>query len=165
MSESADALALDENSNVYIAGQTFSQDFPLSAHAVDDTLVNSDTFRYLLFTDGFVSKFHIDTLISDVSTQNTVPSAFRIASTYPNPFNPSTTIEFYLPEPGMILLKVYSMNGQKVYEMKTEHLSAGLNRIRWNGKDSANQPVSSGSYLIHLENGSRSVSQKVLFMK
>ena len=100
-----------------------------------------------------------------MSEESDTPSEFRIVSAFPNPFNPSTTIEFMLPETGKVKLMVYSITGQKIYEDQTGRLSAGMQRIRWDGKDSMNKPVSSGTYLIQVDNGKQSVAQKVLFMK
>lgn len=59
--------------------------------------------------------------------QNTLPEAFRLMQNYPNPFNPATTIEFHLPSPTVVTLKIYNLMG---FEMKTllsnEKLDAGV---------------------------------------
>jgi hypothetical protein len=160
--DEANALALDGIGNVYIAGITSSVDFPRSEGAIDTTLSRYD---YLRMPEGFTSKFHFGDISTHVSGHGDTPSKFHIISTYPNPFNPSTTIEFSLPEPEKVNLMVYSITGQKVYEVQTKKLSAGTQRIRWDGKDAFNKTVSSGIYLIRLDNGKRSIAQKVLFLK
>ena len=161
--DEAETLALDGNGDVYIAGQTTSKDFPISSHAVDDTLTTPLFPTYT--NEGFVSKFHFDSIISGVSENKATPSEFKIISAYPNPFNPSTTIEFSIPEPGKVKMMVYAVTGQKVYEKQMVKLFAGTHRIQWNGKDMNNQSVSSGTYLIQLKNGIQSISQKILLMK
>jgi hypothetical protein len=160
--DEANALALDGSGNVYIAGITSSADFPLSEGVIDTTFTTRD---YLPMPEGFVSKFHFGDILTHASGHGDTPSEFRIISVYPNPFNPFTTIEFSLPEPGKVKLMVYSITGQKVYEIQTERLSAGTRQIRWDGKDAFDKPVSSGVYLIRLDNGKRSLAQKVLFLK
>lgn len=59
--------------------------------------------------------------------QNALPEAFKLMQNYPNPFNPATTIEFHLPSPTVVTLKIYNLMG---FEMKTllsnEKLDAGV---------------------------------------
>ena len=155
------ALALDSKDNVYIAGLTYSFDFPRSSGAIDDTL----TISMAGYFDGFISKFHFVGIGNEVQSENGWPTEFRITSIHPNPFNPSTTIEFLLPEQGQVKLMVYTITGQKIYEAQIKRLSAGIQKIRWDGKDRLNRNVSSGVYLIRLDNGMYSLAEKVLFLK
>ncbi len=159
--DGGNSLTIDGKGNVYVAGETSSSNFPRSYHAADDTLTQTHSG----WLDGFVSKFNYDDIQNEVQSGGNKPSEFHMVSIHPNPFNPSTTIEFSLPEPGKIKLTVYSITGQKIYGMQTGRLPAGAHQLRWNGKDSMNKAVSSGAYLIRLENGRESVAQKVLFMK
>ena len=73
------------------------------------------------------------------------PTKFSINIIYPNPFNPSTTIEFELPVSGMVNIDVYDLNGELVTELSSDYYSAGQYDIIWNAE---NTP--SGIYFINL---------------
>jgi predicted outer membrane repeat protein len=71
-------------------------------------------------------------------------------SNYPNPFNPETTIAFYVQQTGKVELAVYNVKGQKVSTLINEELAAGEQKIVWQGTDNEGHKVSSGIYFIRL---------------
>ncbi len=87
------------------------------------------------------------------------------ASNFPNPFNPTTTITYSIPEDGEMSLKIYNTKGQLVKTLKNEYASAGNHEAIWNGEDRNGNPVSSGIYFYRLENASSSVINKMLLLK
>ena len=89
-----------------------------------------------------------------------VPEDFTIDSAYPNPFNPSTQINFGLPLDSNIDINVYDINGRLVAELFSGNLEAGYHSQVWNA-----QNVSSGVYLILLKSEFGSSSQKVMLLK
>ena len=94
-----------------------------------------------------------------------IPSTPQIASNYPNPFNPSTTIAFSIPEPGAVKLTIYNLKGQQVKEILNGDLPKGHHKAIWDGKDSHNRSVSSGIYFIRLESGGKVNTRKAMLMK
>ena len=87
-------------------------------------------------------------------------------STYPNPFNPSTTIAFSLSESGMIDISIYNVKGQKVKQLINNHLLAGKHCIEWNGENTAGDKVSSGVYFYFLNvDGKTKAVNKCLMLK
>jgi len=86
-------------------------------------------------------------------------------SNYPNPFNPTTTISFSLPEDGNVKLSIYNVKGQKVKQLVSDQLSAGQHSIEWNGKDTNNKSVSSGIYFYRISAGKSSAMRKMLLLK
>jgi len=80
-----------------------------------------------------------------------LPESFRLLGNYPNPFNPSTTIEFELYRSGKTSLDVFNPLGQKISTLLSGYLSAGLHRVKWNGRDGSGRPRPSGTYLYRLE--------------
>ncbi len=78
------------------------------------------------------------------------PAAFALNQNAPNPFNPSTTISFSLPEAGTATLGIYSVNGQLVRTLVDDELSAGTHEIVWNGLDASGRDAASGVYLYRL---------------
>lgn len=71
-------------------------------------------------------------------------------STYPNPFNPSTTFKLNLIESGNINLTVYNTKGQKVITLTDRFFHKGIHNFHWNGVDRFNREVSSGQYFVKL---------------
>lgn len=69
---------------------------------------------------------------------------------YPNPANPSATIQYSLPEAGRIRIEVYNVLGQKVCTLLDEENQAGLYDVVWLGTDNYGQMVSSGIYFIRM---------------
>lgn len=86
--------------------------------------------------------------------------AFVLGQAWPNPFNPTTTISFSLPEPGNISLIVYDVTGRKVTELARGFHSAGMHAVTWNARDCA-----SGVYFCTLRAGDRTETRKMLLMR
>ena len=85
---------------------------------------------------------------------------------YPNPFNPTTTISFSIPEEAKVKLSIYNVKGQKIRSLLNNDISAGKHSIVWNGEDSNNKQVSSGIYFYRLYIDGRSESvKKCLLLK
>lgn len=72
-------------------------------------------------------------------------------SNYPNPFNPETNISFSIPWSSNVELEVYNIIGKKVKTLASGYMKQGEHVVKWNGKDEAGKPVSSGVYLCQLK--------------
>jgi len=83
----------------------------------------------------------------------------------PNPFNPTTTIQFYLPEATQVELTVYNALGQAVKTLATGGLAAGQHQVVWNARDDHGSPVPSGIYIYRLQAGSLVRQQKMVLLK
>ncbi|MBL7149962.1 MAG: T9SS type A sorting domain-containing protein [Candidatus Cloacimonetes bacterium] len=86
-------------------------------------------------------------------------------SNYPNPFNPSTTILFDLPQDSKVKITIYNIKGQKVKTLVNEVLPAGEHSIVWNGRDSNGKQVGSGIYFYKLIAGDFQKVRKMLLLK
>lgn len=83
-----------------------------------------------------------------------VPSGFRLAQNFPNPFNPATTITFTLAEGSFTTLTVYDILGRTVARLAAETLPAGTHQRRFSAEH-----LSSGSYVYALTSGGRTISR------
>ncbi|GAB1467608.1 hypothetical protein MASR2M64_02830 [Candidatus Cloacimonadota bacterium] len=84
---------------------------------------------------------------------------------YPNPFNPTTTIDYILPQRGLDKASIYNIRGQLVDTLVNEPLSSGSHKIIWNGLDGKGNKQASGVYFVRIEcNGINSV-RKMLMLK
>ena len=96
---------------------------------------------------------------------NSTPQTFALEQNFPNPFNPTTTIRFFLPEASDISLKIYNSLGQVVRELSTGNLEAGQHSVIWDGTNRQGSKVASGLYIYQLQAGAFIAHRQMLLMK
>ena len=116
-------------------------------------------------TDNGVSRYTGEVFTTGVKEEDKTPEALPVIQSYPNPFNPSTILEFTLPESGFTKLSIYNISGQKVRELAAEYLTAGMHSLIWNGRDDSGDVVSSGVYIIRLVAGKQVAACRMVLMK
>lgn len=79
------------------------------------------------------------------------PARFRLLPSYPNPFNPHTSICYDLTTSASVYLNIYDATGRLVWRSFRYHQSAGRYSLIWRGIDSQGMPVKSGFYLLQLQ--------------
>ena len=90
-----------------------------------------------------------------------VPKVLSLGSNYPNPFNPTTSIEFSVPTDGRAALKVYNMLGQQVATLFDGEATAGrLMKVTFDASR-----LSSGVYFSRLESGGKSLIKRMMLLK
>jgi hypothetical protein len=89
----------------------------------------------------------------------------RLFQNHPNPFNPTTTIDFILSEPGTVDLRVYDPRGRLVKTLVSETRPAGRHTAAWDGRDASGAPASTGVYFYRLRAGSSTHTRKMLLLK
>jgi hypothetical protein len=119
---------------------------------------------YVTTTWG-VYKLDRASVVTAVEETATLPSAFSLSPAYPNPFNPSTTIRFTLPQPGEAELAIYNLLGQKMATLARGVQEAGPHTLAWNGRDEYGRELSSGVYLCRLRAGGRVETRKLLLLR
>jgi hypothetical protein len=80
---------------------------------------------------------------SEENTVDSKPTEYALHPSYPNPFNPSTTMKFDLPENSNVSLVVYDVLGRKVAELVNGFREAGYHNVQWS---TDNGQLSSGVY-------------------
>ena len=95
----------------------------------------------------------------------TVPSFFELGQNQPNPFNPTTDIQFGLTHGEQVQLVVLDLLGREVAVLANGNYSAGYHTVTWSGTDLSSQPVASGVYLYVLTVGEEQLHRKMLFLK
>ncbi len=93
------------------------------------------------------------------------PERFSLSPNYPNPFNPTTSIGYALPQDAHVRLTVYNMLGQKVATLVDEQQSAGYKTVLWKGADENGEQVASGVYFYRLEADEYSEVNKMMLVK
>ncbi|MDP8203301.1 MAG: T9SS type A sorting domain-containing protein, partial [Candidatus Tenebribacter mawsonii] len=97
---------------------------------------------------------------------NHIPSIPVLNNNYPNPFNPTTTISFSIPEECKVELSVYNIKGQKVKTLSNNNFNKGNHSVVWSGVDESGKSVGSGVYFYKLNvNGKSESVKKCLLLK
>jgi hypothetical protein len=86
--------------------------------------------------------------------------SFNLSQNFPNPFNPSTTFLFDLPNRLFVSLKICDVLGRDVSIIVSEELSAGKHSVQWNARD-----LPSGIYFYRMQAGSFTVTKKLLLLR
>ncbi len=144
----------------YETGEVYAEDgflftkLPLPGASVAQTeMTNSNGW---ILTDFFV----MDETSAEKSS-SALPMDFFVVNPYPNPFNPTTTINIGLPETSFLKVNVYNILGQKVAVLANNPLNAGYHSFTLDGSE-----LSSGVYFIHANiHGKMDEMRKVVLMK
>lgn len=89
-----------------------------------------------------------------------VPDTYSLSDNYPNPFNPSTTIEFGLPERSDVRLAVYTVTGRKVATLVNETRDAGSYKVQFDARQ-----LASGVYIYRLETAEFKQTRQMMLVK
>lgn len=102
---------------------------------------------------------------NNAATITMVPTELTLAGNYPNPFNPTTTIRFGLPEAQQVSIKIYSVTGQLIKTLIDDYLSEGYHQVVWNGLNQSGNKVSSGIYIYEMRTKDKRFIKKMLLAK
>lgn len=98
-----------------------------------------------------------DTQVPEFETAN--------ISNYPNPFNPSTTLNYFVPEATNVKIDVYNVAGQKVKTLVNKKVAKGSHTIQFNGLDDKGNAVASGVYFYRLQTKNETIVNRMLLLK
>jgi hypothetical protein len=110
-------------------------------------------FRY--YADIYIGT----SLVSVNDHMNEAPNRIMLLPNYPNPFNPSTVIQFSLPSRSHVAIVVYDMLGKEVEKLLEESMDAGMHSVAWRAEGR-----STGMYICRLIAGNQAVSRKLLLI-
>ena len=89
----------------------------------------------------------------------------RLLPNYPNPFNGSTTIRYYLPAAAAVHLDVYDIQGRRVRRLERGHITPGEHVIVWDGRNETENTVASGPYIVTLFGEEFFLSQRIFMVR
>ncbi len=96
-----------------------------------------------------------------------VDVVYGLHAAYPNPFNPETTIQFIMKEPGNVELAIYNIKGQKVITLLDNFVNT-INEpisMHWDGKDASGKETGSGIYFYQLVTTGKTQVKKMVLVK
>jgi len=121
-------------------------------------LVEGESNGGMRFTAGDSFKGIISS--TPVGVEENAPAVFSVAQNLPNPFNPTTTIGFTLPDAGIVSIDVYNVAGQKVDTVVNEYMNTGSHSVVWDGSE-----FSTGVYFYTVKFNNFTKSMKMTLMK
>ncbi|MER3522665.1 MAG: hypothetical protein C4326_01005 [Ignavibacteria bacterium] len=117
--------------------------------AISMTSASNNTYGWAVGAVGTIVRYRRTT--TGVENPEGIPTVYALNQNFPNPFNPSTTIRFALPEEATVSLKVYNVLGQEVATLAEGQLPAAFHNVVWNGTNNSGVPVATGMYFYRLE--------------
>lgn len=93
------------------------------------------------------------------------PSRINILTNYPNPFNSSTVIAYYLDRPADVALDIYDCLGKNVLNLDSGYRVSGLHELVWNGRNKDGVQVSSGMYFCRFSEGKKASIRRMIYLK
>jgi hypothetical protein len=140
----------------------------------DASISNQSVYKYVdqdapaSRTDYWVEEIDIDGnryMHGPRSLAAASQSSFSLGPNHPNPFNPSTTIQFTVPEAGQARLAIYDAGGKLVRVLADESMASGPHERLWDGRNQAGEPVGTGVYFARLIQSDRQRTYKLLLLK
>ncbi|OQY40133.1 MAG: hypothetical protein B6226_00455, partial [Candidatus Cloacimonetes bacterium 4572_65] len=108
----------------------------------------------------------IATILDNNGTEGIViPRVTSLDNIYPNPFNPSASVSFYMDSTDKVKISVYNAKGQFVKQIANDEYNEGSHSAVWNGKDMNGADCSSGIYFFRMESSSKTEMIKGLLVK
>ena len=107
---------------------------------------------------------------TDVGDPSTPPETAVVAPTntlrtYPNPFNPRTTVTYFVAQPNLVRLSIHDVRGRLVTTLVDRWHSPGQYSVPWNGVDGGGVGLGSGLYFVRYTTGAESRTHKVVLMR
>jgi hypothetical protein len=174
--------AESKNNSIATSGLTFSRINPelikgagttstANQYHFIDAKIQTDFYYWYILEDvsinGKTARHDTITVHRSIMAEEIQANTFQLKQNYPNPFNSSTQIEFYLPEDEPDLqVNIISAAGQLIDKLGAGSYAKGWRRFVWNGKNLNGQAVSTGVYLLKIQNPGRLLAtRKMLLIK
>ena len=127
-------------------------------------IIATDSVEEVVSTNGPFTLLLIDSTTVSVESKP-IPEDYALKANYPNPFNPSTSIGFDLPEAGPVRVEILDLTGRQVAVLVNDNYAAGSFEVVWSGLDNRGDPVSTGIYFYRLTAGRYSMVRKMILLQ
>ena len=120
----------------------------------------SDIWQQMNPTPGFTNTQELN-----IKDYINVLAKYSLHQNFPNPFNPTTTLRYDLPEQGHVRITIYDMLGRDVKTLINEYQDPGYKSIIWDATNDYGKPVSAGMYLYQIQAGEYMQTKKMVYLK
>jgi hypothetical protein len=129
---------------------------------VADTLVTSITYGNTKQLIGLTDGIWLKPIATGAGNQ---PALTELRANHPNPFNPTTTIEYSLARSGPVAIRVFDAAGHLVRTLVDAVEEKGAHHVDFDGRDDRGGSLASGVYLYRLDAGGTTLSRKMVLLK
>ena len=136
-------------------------------NVLDINEIGGEQYSWTSYRGNSMRTGFYDVSLSELSLDNLdIPKEYSLGNNYPNPFNPTTQINYSLPKNSDIKLIIYDLLGNKVKTLLDDkYQSSGFKSIKWNGTNELGAKTSSGVYFYTLKAGSFYQTKKMILIK
>lgn len=127
---------------------------------LQDLIFTDSSTGYAVGTDGTILKYLSTLSNNDDHNQRNLTVGFSLEQNYPNPFNPVTVINYIVPEPCFVTLKIYNILGHEIVSLVNEEKPSGNNKVTWNALN-----LPSGIYFYQMKAGKFIETKKMILIK
>jgi hypothetical protein len=145
------------------AGVTVS-DISDALAALNENFVDCQTDEGCLELPGGGALMRGDELDPQRSSSD-LPKQTQLLQNNPNPFNPTTAIQFELSERSLVELTIYDVSGRMIRRLVSESMPAGRHSVTWDGRNSAGVTVATGVYFYRMTAGDFVATKRMVLMK
>ena len=138
-----------------LSEEEMSFDYYDSSTGITYKDVSVVTFKEDMIYGDVINAYRID-----INTGEANPIATNLGNAYPNPFNPSTTIDYFVGEHGLVNISVYDIKGSLVEELVNGYTESGPGKVTWIAND-----LSSGVYFIQIKTSNFVDTKKLMLIK
>jgi hypothetical protein len=153
-------LVYDNNGASLDAGQYIIANLPLSVRELGAVKVGT----IIVATEGNVGAKNINVQITFDEAPE-LPVDYSLKQNFPNPFNPTTDVQFSVPETGTVKIQIYNTLGQEVRTLFTGTMERGTRVVRFDGRDNNGSVLPTGTYIYRMSAGSFVESKKMMLLK
>jgi photosystem II stability/assembly factor-like uncharacterized protein len=137
--------------------------YTLSADILDNfDLMKESSASYVLLQ---IMTDHGTPIDDQENLIQSTPGQISLYPNYPNPFNAKTRIEYYIPKPGDVQLKIFDVQGRLICTLVNKTQESGQYLAVWDGRSDSGNMVSSGVYIYQLQSNNQIKNRKLLFLK
>ena len=169
------ALIIAQDSNIDIDGNSALELFEGSQICADEITVQTGS-SFTAYDYGQVKEGDCTTtltpggdgtitLLVEITDIESLPTEFTVKPAYPNPFNPTTTIHYGIPDAGEVSIMIYDLMGRKVSTLFHDEQQAGWYEITWNGLLNNGSLAPAGMYLYKITAGDEIKTSKISLIK
>lgn len=153
------SIALLENNSICADEITVQQNASFMAEFYGNVLEGDCTTLLIPIGDGTI------TLPIELTDIESLPTEFMLKSAYPNPFNPTTTIHYGIPDVRNVSVTIYDLMGRKVATLFHAEQRAGWYEITWNGLLNNGSLASAGMYIYKIIAADEIKTSKISLIK
>jgi len=146
----------NELSDVFVQGDGLSFTF------TDATCLPGSGYKYRVDCEGRAAQRRT---LFETDVIATPALAATLYQNHPNPFNPSTEIEYYLPAKSRVTVEIFDVTGKRVARLVKREQEKGCHAVQWNGRDDLGAAAGSGVYFCRLRAGKETISRKMILLR